>query len=204
MALTNYTELQASVASFLHRTDLAAIIPDLIKLAEHDIYVDLDSTQQDMVANLVTAGGTETVALPADFIKLRSIFLNGDGRKVDVDYVTPKQYQFESADGRSGEPQIYTIIGTNLYFYPLPDAIYTVPLTYQAQVPALATAGTNWLMTKFPAIYLYGTLKAASPYLKNDARLATWQALYRNAIDGVNVKDWGPAAVMRVRSDVQP
>jgi hypothetical protein len=203
MALANYTDLQTSVASFLHRSDLTAIIPDLITLAEHDIYVDLDSTQQDSIATLSTLAATETLALPDDFIKLRSIALNTTGRKLDLDYVTPKQYQEQSATSQSGEPQIFTIIGSNLYLFPIPDAVYSVSLVYQAKVPALSASGTNWLMTKFPAVYLYGALKAAAPYLKNDARLPMWEAMYNKAIQGLNAKDWGPVAVMRVRTDVQ-
>ena len=39
MALANYSDLQASVASFLHRDDLTSEIPDFIKLAEADLQV---------------------------------------------------------------------------------------------------------------------------------------------------------------------
>ena len=34
MALSTYTDLQASVANWLHRSDLTAVIPDLVGLAE--------------------------------------------------------------------------------------------------------------------------------------------------------------------------
>jgi hypothetical protein len=34
MALSTYSDLQTAVATWLHRSDLTAIIPDLITLAE--------------------------------------------------------------------------------------------------------------------------------------------------------------------------
>ena len=34
MALSNYTELQASIADTLNRDDLTAVIPDFVRLAE--------------------------------------------------------------------------------------------------------------------------------------------------------------------------
>jgi len=36
MALTTYTELKASIADWLNRSDLTAAIPDFISLAEAD------------------------------------------------------------------------------------------------------------------------------------------------------------------------
>ena len=37
MALSNYTELQASVADFLNRGDLTSVIPDFIKMTESEL-----------------------------------------------------------------------------------------------------------------------------------------------------------------------
>ena len=37
MALGNYTELQASIADFLNRSDLTLVIPDFITMAEADM-----------------------------------------------------------------------------------------------------------------------------------------------------------------------
>ena len=37
MALSTYTELKASVADWLNRTDLTSVIPDFIALAEAQI-----------------------------------------------------------------------------------------------------------------------------------------------------------------------
>ena len=41
MALTNYTGLKTSIADFLNRDDLTAVIPDFIALAESQINRDI-------------------------------------------------------------------------------------------------------------------------------------------------------------------
>ena len=41
MALSNYTELKASIADFLNRDDLTSVIPDFITLAESQINRDI-------------------------------------------------------------------------------------------------------------------------------------------------------------------
>lgn len=202
MALANYSDLQAAVASHLHRSDLTTIIPDLITLAEHNIYADLDSRLQDTVTVLSTVADTETVALPTDFINARTITVTGTSPNVPLEYRTPDQYEKEYPYDQTGTPRVYTIIGSSLYLAPTPDAGYSLRTVYQQKVPALSS-GSNWLMTQFPAVYLYATLLAAAPYIKNDARIPTWAQLYQKAIDGVNNQDWSSMATMRVKSDVR-
>lgn len=203
MSLTNYTDLQTSVANHLHRSDLTSIIPDLITLAEHKIYSDLDARQQDTVTTLSTVAATETVTIPADFINARTFTITSTSPHVALDYKSPDQYQkVYAAYSGTGLPQAYTIIGSNFYLAPTPDAAYTIRLVYQAKVPSLSS-GTNWLMTSYPAVYLYATLCASAPYLKDDARVQVWEALYQEAIQGVNSKDWANAATMQVKGDVK-
>ena len=51
MALTTYSELQAAVASWLHRDDLTAQIPDFIRLAEADMQVRAKLSQWETEAS---------------------------------------------------------------------------------------------------------------------------------------------------------
>jgi hypothetical protein len=202
MALANYADLQASVASHLHRSDLTSIIPDLITLAENRIYGDLDSRMQDTVTTLSTIAAQPYVEMPTDFINARSLTNITANPYTNLDYVSPDQFYKQYANTWSDQPQVYTIIGQKFYLAPTPDAIYSLNLVYQSKVPALSS-GTNWLMTAFPSVYLYATLLAATPYLKNDVRIPVWQQLYADAIDAVNKQDWSSMATMCVRGDVR-
>lgn len=201
MSLTNYADLQAAVANHLHRSDLSSIIPDLITLAEHRIFSDLNSRAQDTVSTLSTAANVETVDIPADFINARSLTVTGTTPVTVLDYKSPDQYEAEYPWGTKSVPQGYTIIGSKFYLAPTPDAAYSLRLVYQSKVPALS-GGTNWLMTAFPAVYLYATLCASAPYIRDDVRLPMWEQLYKESIGGVNAQDWSSMATMKVKGDV--
>ncbi len=74
MALTTYTELKASVADWLNRTDLTNVIPDFISLAEAQIERTLRTRQ--MIVRATASIDTEYSAVPADFLETKSIKLN--------------------------------------------------------------------------------------------------------------------------------
>lgn len=73
---------------------------------------------------------------------------------------------------------------------PTPDSADTLEILYY-ELPALldATNQTNWLTDYAPSLLLYGTLLEATPFLKNDERLQTWQAMYDRAAQALNGED---------------
>lgn len=194
MPLSNYAELQTSVINFTHRADLAAILPDLVRLGEDVIFGDLEASSSDLVATLATVASVATVALPTDFIKLRSLSLLDE----TLQYITPEQFIVQTA---TGEPSAYTIIGQNLHLAMTPDTVYSLRLVYEARLVNLsATQTTNWLLTNFPAVYLYATLVQAGIYIKKD--VTVWYESYRQTIDKINIKEWREAGALRVRHDI--
>lgn len=53
-------------------------------------------------------------------------------------------------------------------------------------LPALANDNqTNWLLSRAPGAYLYGSLIHTAPYLAEDARIEPWGVLYRSAMDSL-------------------
>lgn len=195
--------LKASIATWLKRKDLAAIIPDLIALAEADMSEKLRSRQQDVRATLTPTPGEAFVALPADFRAVRSLAIPA-GPVPDPEYVAPEvmtdQYQYDTPGG----PVVYTIIGRELQFAPAPDAAYQIELVYEARIPPLSNAApTNWLLERSPNAYLFGALALAQPYIANDARLPMFSQMYADAINSINTSDWHTAGALRVRNDVR-
>ena len=203
MALATYTDLITEVGNSLHRADLASRVPVFVTLAEHRIFSDLNSRYQDTVTTLTCTASTETISLPSDFINARTVVIVGQTPNVVLDYKSPDQYQAEFPWGEESTPQAYTIIGSSMYLAPIPDSEYTIRLAYQQRVPSLAANETNWLMTNFPAVYLYATLSAACADIKDGDAMQKWEALYHAAINGVNAQDWASMATMRVKSDVR-
>lgn len=205
MALATYNDLVASVAAWTHRSDLAALIPDFIVLAEKRINGDLDARLQDTVTTLNVAAGAPSVAIPADVINIRSLTLQSSPNVV-LDYLTPDQFNTQYAAGQAGAPQAFSVIGTSIYLGPLPDAAYGIQCVYKAAVPALATAagGANWLMTNYPHVYLTGALIQAAKFLVRPAdQIQQLEANYAEAIKSVNATDWYSGSTMRVRHDMR-
>jgi hypothetical protein len=207
MALTNYTGLQNSIADWLHKSSNAAfvsVIPDIVTLAEKRINGDLDARLQDTVATLSTVAGTQTVASPSDVVNIRSLTLQSSPNVV-LDYLTPDQFNTQYADGTSEKPRAFTIIGTNIYFGPIPDAVYSVQCIYKALVPSLSSGSpTNWLLTNYPQVYLAACMVTAARWLRLPADVtADYEALYAEGIKSVNSVDWYSGSTMRVRTDMR-
>ena len=73
---------------------------------------------------------------------------------------------------------------------PTPDQAYPFEVLYYELPPLLDDSiQTNWLTEYAPQLLLYGTLLEATPFLKNDERIATWQQYYDRAASMLNGED---------------
>jgi hypothetical protein len=202
MALGNYTDLLAAVANELHRSDLTDVIPDKVALAEVRINGDLDARLQDKKSTLTCVAGTSSVVAPTDVVNIRHLSV-AVTPIVTLTYVSPDTFESSYPYEDSGVPKVFSVIGDSIYLAPTPDYDYTLDIVYKGLVPSLESNGTTWLMTRYPNVYLYATLCEMAPYIKDDARMAMWEAKYNNAIDSVNSQDWYSGSTMRVRTDVR-
>ena len=184
MALNNYTALQASVADWLNRADLTAQIPDFILLAETQLNRQLRT--RDMLARQYTSATSQYLALPSDYAGIKSIQLN-TSPVTRLDYAPPESMADRLNTHSIGKPQIYTIVNNQIELAPAPDATYELEIVYWQRLPALASNSTNWLLTKHPDVYLYGSLLQAAPYLRDDDRIQVWQGLQQAALNDINI-----------------
>lgn len=200
MSITNYSELQAAMASWLNRGDLSANIIDFITLAEAQLSTDLKTRLMEAKVTLSTVAGTKTVALPTDMLEMRRLQVVGTYNQ-PLSYRSPDELSIDYASNMSAQPIVFTVVGGNIELAPIPDAVYSLELTYQQRIPALSVSNTtNWLLTNWPNAYLYASLMASAPFIMSDARLATWAQLYQQAVDGINSVDWYSGSTMKVRS----
>src|SRR5258705_11306601 len=75
MSITSYSELQASIAGWLKRTNLTARIPDFITLAEATLNRQLRTRQMSAVYSRTT--DQNIITLPDDYLAAEKIELNG-------------------------------------------------------------------------------------------------------------------------------
>jgi hypothetical protein len=59
---------------------------------------------------------------------------------------------------------------------------------YQRQTLGPNDGDTTAVLTTYPAIYLYGCLIQAAPFLRDDSRVGTWGQLFTNAVNGANAE----------------
>lgn len=191
MAYTNFTDLKASVAGYLGRSDLTAEIPDFIRFAEIRLARDLRTRQMLESATAPTIANDSKVALPTDFLEIRDLFVQGNPRK-PVTYMSPSAFTRDARADQSGLPVFYTVLAQEFQFAPIPDAVYTLEILYYAKPTFLSSANpSNVFLANYPDALVYGALIEAEPYLINDARSNTWATLYDRAIKNISDADQG-------------
>ena len=200
MSISTYSDLQTSVANWLHRSDLNALIPDFIALAESKLSGDLQARSMEVRTTLTTTAGNAYVTLPTDMLEMHRLTVKSDPVYV-LSYRSPDELQQDYPYTTTGKPAVFAILGSEMQLAPIPDSAYTLELVYKQKIPALSNSNTsNWLLAQWPNAYLYGALCAAQPYIANDQRLPTFQALYQEAVDGINGIDWYSGTTMKVRT----
>jgi len=182
----NYSTLKSSIADFLLRQDLTAVIPTFIELAETALNRSI--RHRRMIARATNNFDEHFLELPDDFLEAKNVQINSDPVGT-LKYVTLEHADLlRSNRYRSpGQPQYYTIVGNTLESTPIPDGDYQVELTYYTKLPVLTDLQpSNWLIATHPDLYLYGALLHSAPYLKNDERVPVWDGLYQRTVRDVN------------------
>ena len=191
MALSNYTELQASLANWLNRSDLTTeIASDFIVLTEKDFNSKLRIRKQ--IAQTTITINAETANLPTGYLQVRDFYILSGTQKNAMTYMTPPQMDQIRGTNTSGMPRVYTILGDTFRFAPLPDATYTGYLNYYKQFDALSSSvPTNYILTNHPSIYLYGSLYHAANFLGgiDPQKLQKWEQLYLTALERLERND---------------
>lgn len=187
MAISTYGQLKTAIANWLDNDSLTNRIPEFVTLAESRINQSLRTRENEK--RITASISTQLFDMPANFIEMRNIQLNTDPIQ-HLSYVSPEQMDQFQPNSTSGQPTTYTIHGDEFQFKPIPDATYTVEMTYWYELTAFSgDSDTNTVLTKFPGLYLYASLVAASPFIGDDSRLSIWAELYTSLMDKINSRD---------------
>jgi hypothetical protein len=189
MAITNYTDLQSTIADYLARTDLTTQIPLFIQLAENRLRRDLRLRQMIKVVITTTTASDSTVALPSDFLEMRDIHIETNPIQTVI-YQNPSNFFRNTNVTVGGMPSYYTVTGSEFQFAPVPDSAYTLKMIYYAAPTYLSSSvSSNVFLATCPDLLLYAALGEAEPYLMNDARTQTWAALYDRGLTSLTISD---------------
>ena len=195
MAISTYTELKASIANWLNRSDLTSeIADDFIKLVEADLNAKLRIRQMEQIETITIDSETETV--PTGFIAVRSLYILSNGTKYHLNYISPASLISIKGGSTSGLPRTYTIESDNgteqFRFAPAPDSSYTGYIQYYKAFTALSSANaSNYILASHPAIYLYGTLFHAANFIGgiDQGQSQSWLGMYQTALERLEDND---------------
>jgi len=183
MAISTYLELKTALQAWVDgRSDVPAQAENFIALAEAHFNLELRCREMVDVVDLTPVAGV--VTLPADFEGLRRVVEKSIPRRV-LDYVSPDAADEQYDADLTGYPYSFTIIGGSLHTYP--QATSDIELTYfKAITPLVDDGDTNWLLTKYPNIYLEAAQLEAYRFFKMDQDLNLSATRVFNMIERLN------------------
>jgi hypothetical protein len=175
----NYTTLQSEVASYLHRTDLAAKIPTFIELAEAYLFRELHIKEMQISVDGTTTAGYAT--LPTDFGSVSRVSVTYGGIARSLDYIALA----DAPTATSGAPAYYSLENNKLRIWGASDGqaytLYYIPAIQN--LSGLVT--TNWLLENAPELYLDASCLQGAKYTRNDAEVAKLTGNVALSIDSV-------------------
>ena len=187
-AFTSYDNLKTNIADYLARQDLSDKIPMFISLAEKRLNRDLRLRQTLQQSTYSMSSGYE-VPTPADFLELKDIHLQGNP-PITLTFQTVSQFYRDAAVNTQGQPVKYTLIADNFVLAPQPTGSSVVNMTYYKIPKVLSdTNPSNEYLDVCPDLILYASLAESAPFLMDDPRLATWQALYAEGLASITKSD---------------
>lgn len=202
----NYQALCNKISDTLNRNDLTTVIPDFTVLATSRIERDMARIRHPLgVVRAIATVENNYVPLPNDYLAVYQLM--DQDTSIALAYLSPDQSMTVQSQGWNPDqtplpvlPPYYSPTGVNIYYTIIGNTIRIIPppdtnsptmldLWYFAQLTNLSTTSpTNWALTNFPDLYLYGSLAHTAPYLKNDERLPVWENMYQQILTDIEVQ----------------
>lgn len=172
--ISDYTSLKAALESYLNRTDVTAYEDIIIQSAQR--WIEKNIRCRQMETTLGTAISSGSMAVPANFIGLKSAYVVGTPTQVLQRRNVEQIYTQYPTRSSSGKPKFIAREGANFIFGPYPDSNYSINGVYYAKFNPISTTTTNALISDHPDIWLFASLCEAEPFLENDERVRLWKS----------------------------
>ena len=201
MALATYANLKTAIGTWLSRVDQTSNIPDFITLC-HDKLMRTLRTREMETIDAALSIGAESVNIPSLWLETRTIYVTSSSPRVQLQYISSEKMVEWFADGSTGIPKFFTVVGGTFRFAPIPDTTYTATHVYYAGLAQMsADSDHNWILDSHPDLYLYGSLLEAMPLIQDDSRMPLWKQSYDEALTLVmrqsSLAKTGPAMQIR-------
>jgi|ERR1043165_7715425 hypothetical protein len=189
MSLATYADLKTQIPLWATKTSLTAQIPDFVTWAHEEICRRLRAPVLYARADVTVSA--ETAVAPTGFLAAKRFYLDTSPRRVlnvtDSAHLIDITGQYTTVD----YPTHFAVEGTDtLAFAPLFSTSSTGKLLYYKAPTTLAVdADTNVVLTKYPFLYLYGSLEALFRYLEDDNNTDRYGGLFGALLDSINAEE---------------
>jgi len=186
----DYLDLRTAVLEDVGRPDMADVFDRLTGLAETRLNRDLRMVEQITDTTVVFTAGA--AALPSDYAAAIGLY-DGMGREYVMQPSQPVKVQ--------GQTGYFSVEGSNLI---APGLAGELVFQYYAKIPTLTAsmATTNWILQKYPALYLYAVGFEAAKHIRDAELAASSKGLYDMELADARGDDRG-ARYSRARVRVQ-
>lgn len=170
-------------------------IPRLINLAERRIARELKVQGFINVVTTTLVAGQSVYDKPDRWRDTVSINIGTGTNNTTRKTLFTRDYEYVRSywpdESQTSEPIFYAEYDYSHWLIaPTPGQPYPVEILYYELPPLLDdSTQTNWLTEYAPQLLLYGTLLEATPFLKNDERIAVWQQMYDRSAAMLNGED---------------
>jgi hypothetical protein len=197
----NYAQLSAAITAYAESDEQLFVenIPVFVELAEQRIYnsVQLSYLRKNVTGNV--SQNNKYLSAPSDFLSVYSVaVIKANG---EYEYLLNKDVNFIRQSYPSptdtGLPKYYAIFGptttsdnppalTNeisLILGPTPDSAYSIELHYFFYPESIVTAGTTWLGDNFDSALLYGAMREACIFQRQEPDVvANYEQKYQESM----------------------
>ena len=164
---------------------MAAKIPTFIRLFEARAN-DIVRSRKGLRRTTLSIDGQFT-DLPTDLEEFDSVWVASPFKRIEVLTLEQSHVKRARFGLESGTLESIVLLGTELEAFPAQASAVTVQITYHQTIPPLVDDDDkNWLLDAYPDLYLYGSLIASAPYLRDDSRLQVWVGMHDARLIEVN------------------
>jgi hypothetical protein len=167
----NYSTLQSAIANWLHRNDLTETIPDFIALTESRINRVFSARGTENEALLTATPHSEFVELPSDFGSPIVLWLESFVPRQELILKQASELDYSPIESY---PNFWAVKSNQIQFDRIASDSYPLRLRY-VQTINIAATDTNYILTNYPDIYLFGALVEAAVFIRDMEQMQVWQ-----------------------------
>lgn len=175
--MNTYAELCDAIAAWLHRSDLSAVIPTWVSMCVSELNRTLRVRDMETATTFTVPAGNYSCAMPDDFLEGIVCWDITDSPRT-LRYAIPRQLGGYDA---AGPPSYWTARSGEIHFDRPMDQDRSFKLWYYGAIELDDTHETHTLLTRYPDMFLYGSLVHSAPYIRDDLRIALWLAEFERA-----------------------